>query len=59
MMKLSSPIADVYVPDRRPLVAALARTTHLCLAAHQDDIEILAYHGISAAFARRTFAAPA
>ena len=56
MMKLSSPAADLYVPDRRPLAAALARTTHLCLAAHQDDIEILAYHGISAAFARRTFA---
>ncbi len=55
MMKLSSPAADAYVPNRRPLAAALARTTHLCLAAHQDDIEILAYHGISAAYARRTF----
>lgn len=54
-MKLSSTAADLYVPDGRPLAAALARTTHLCLAAHQDDIEILAYHGISAGFARRTF----
>jgi len=54
-MKFSSPAADAYVPDRRPLAAALARTTHLCLAAHQDDIEILAYHGISAGYARRTF----
>ncbi len=54
-MKFSSPAADAYVPDRRPLAAALARTTHLCLAAHQDDIEILAYQGISAAYARRTF----
>lgn len=54
-MKLSSPAADIYVPDGRPLATALARTTHLCLAAHQDDIEILAYHGISAGFARRTF----
>ena len=54
-MKFSSPAADVYVPDRRPLAAALARTTHLCLAAHQDDIEILAYHGISAGYTRRTF----
>ena len=54
-MKFSSPAADAYVPDRRPLAAALGRTTHLCLAAHQDDIEILAYHGISAGYARRTF----
>src|SRR5690349_12656243 len=54
-MKFSSSAADAYVPDRRPLAAALARTTHLCLAAHQDDIEILAYQGISAAYARRTF----
>ncbi len=54
-VNLSQPAADSYVPDRRPLAAALARTTHLCLAAHQDDIEILAYHGISAGYARRTF----
>lgn len=54
-MKLSSPTADIYVPDGRPLAAALARTTHLCLAAHQDDIEIMAYHGISAGYRRRTF----
>ena len=54
-MKLSSPAADLYVPDGRPLAAALACTTHLCLAAHQDDIEILAYHGISAGYAKRTF----
>ena len=55
LMKLSSPAADIYVPDGRLLAAALRRTTHLCLAAHQDDIEILAYHGISAGYARRTF----
>lgn len=54
-MQLSSPAADCYVPDGRPLLAALRRTTHLCLAAHQDDIEIMAYHGISAGFRRRTF----
>jgi LmbE family N-acetylglucosaminyl deacetylase len=54
-MNFSQLAADAYVPDRRPLKAALARTTHLCLAAHQDDIEILAYHGISAGYAQRTF----
>lgn len=54
-MNFSSPTADIYVPDGKPLAVALKRTTHLCLAAHQDDIEILAYHGISAGYARRTF----
>jgi LmbE family N-acetylglucosaminyl deacetylase len=54
-MKLSHPAADLYVPDGRPLASALRRTTHLCLAAHQDDIEILAYHGITAGYAERTF----
>lgn len=54
-MKLSSPAADIYVPDGRPLLAALRRTTHLCLAAHQDDIEIMAYHGIAAGYRWRTF----
>jgi LmbE family N-acetylglucosaminyl deacetylase len=43
----------VFVPDGRPVAAALARTTHLCLAAHQDDIEIMAYHGIVACCGRR------
>ncbi len=49
-MKFASPAADVFVPDGAPLAAALARTTHLCLAAHQDDIEIMAYHGIAECF---------
>ena len=34
--------AEIYVPDDMPIDDALARTTHLCLAAHQDDIEIMA-----------------
>jgi len=34
--------ADVYVPDELLVEQALARTTHLCFAAHQDDIEIMA-----------------
>jgi LmbE family N-acetylglucosaminyl deacetylase len=45
-MKFSQPTADIFVPDGSPLSAALARTTHLCIAAHQDDIEIMAYPGI-------------
>jgi LmbE family N-acetylglucosaminyl deacetylase len=45
-MKLSSADADIYVPDGSEPGRALARVTHLCVAAHQDDIEIMAYAGI-------------
>ena len=50
-MHFSQTDADIYVPVN--LLApetALARTTHLCVAAHQDDIEIMAYHGIAECF---------
>lgn len=47
-MKLSHPHADIYVPvgDRTP-IEALGRVTHLCVGAHQDDIEIMAHAGIA------------
>ncbi len=52
-MKTSHPAADIFVPDSKLTPeAALARTTHLCVAAHQDDIEIMAYHGIAECFGR-------
>jgi len=47
-MKFSHSKADVYVPGgSRSPEAALAAVTHLCVAAHQDDIEIMAHAGIS------------
>jgi LmbE family N-acetylglucosaminyl deacetylase len=46
-MKFSRPAADVYVPDGSAAGPALARTTHLCVGAHQDDIEIMAHAGIA------------
>jgi LmbE family N-acetylglucosaminyl deacetylase len=42
--------ADIFVPDGLAPDAALQRTTHLCIAAHQDDIEIMAYHGVAECF---------
>lgn len=45
-MKLSHPKADVFVPNGDDADEALRRVTHLCVAAHQDDIEILAHDGI-------------
>ncbi len=47
-MKFSQPNADVFVPEPGLAPeAALARVTHLCVAAHQDDIEIMAHAGIT------------
>jgi LmbE family N-acetylglucosaminyl deacetylase len=49
-MKFSLPTAEVYVPDGLPVEQALARTTHISFAAHQDDIEIMAAGGILECF---------
>jgi LmbE family N-acetylglucosaminyl deacetylase len=49
-MRLSLPAAEIYVPDGLGEAAALARTTHLAVAAHQDDLEIMAADGILRAF---------
>lgn len=49
-MKLQSEKADILVPDAAPLEGALRRTTHLAVGAHQDDLEIMAYSGITACF---------
>ena len=42
--------AEIYIPDDLPREQALARTTHLCIAAHQDDIEIMAAQPILECF---------
>jgi len=49
-MQFHHPTADFFVPDNTAPAEALARTTHMCIAAHQDDIEIMAYHGIAECF---------
>lgn len=48
--KLAS--AQVFVPDGLPVEQALARTTHLAVAAHQDDIEIMAMDGVLQCYQR-------
>lgn len=46
-MRFSDPMADVHVPAGTLSPAeALRQVTHLCVAAHQDDIEIMAHAGI-------------
>ena len=49
-MKLSRQTADIYVPDGIDAATALSRTTHLGIAAHQDDLEIMAADGILACY---------
>ena len=51
-MKLNDK-AIVWIPDGTEESAALARTTHLTLASHQDDIEYNTYPGIAECFGRR------
>ena len=47
-MNFSNPGADIFVPDAAVAPEeALRRVTHLCIGAHQDDIEIMAQSGIS------------
>lgn len=41
-MQFHQKSAEIYVPDGLPTDEALARSTQLCIAAHQDDIEIMA-----------------
>lgn len=44
--------AEVFIPDGLSEEAALARTTYMCIAAHQDDIEIMAAGPIMECFQR-------
>jgi len=52
-MKLFKPTADIFIPDGRPAADAFARTTHMAVGAHQDDLEIMAFHGIAECYGRR------
>ena len=42
--------AIIYIPDGTEQEKALSRTTHLCIAAHQDDIEFMAFSPIAECF---------
>jgi LmbE family N-acetylglucosaminyl deacetylase len=49
-MKLTQAKAEIWVPDGASESDALKRVTHLGIAAHQDDIEIMSMEGILAGF---------
>jgi LmbE family N-acetylglucosaminyl deacetylase len=42
--------SEIFVPSGEPVDAAIAKATHMGIAAHQDDIEIMAYHGVLECF---------
>lgn len=49
---ISQDMGDFYIPDGSEVEAGLARTTHLAIGAHQDDLEIMAIGGILECFRR-------
>ncbi len=49
-MTLSNKNAEWFIPDGKDIDFGIGRTTHLAIAAHQDDIEIMAYDGIVRCF---------
>ncbi|HVO70972.1 MAG TPA: PIG-L family deacetylase [Aggregatilineaceae bacterium] len=51
-MKFRLDTAQIFVPDGLSPEEALARTTHLGISAHQDDLEIMAMDGILRCFQR-------
>jgi LmbE family N-acetylglucosaminyl deacetylase len=42
---------EIFIPDGSPVPRAITRTSYLGVAAHPDDLEIMAYHGILKCFA--------
>src|SRR5215510_8186906 len=46
MLKLSRPAAEVFIPDGASWDEARSRITHLVVAAHADDVEIMAWHAL-------------
>jgi LmbE family N-acetylglucosaminyl deacetylase len=52
-MLLNRSGSEVFAPDRTPESQALARTTHLGIGAHPDDLEFMTWHGILECLHRR------
>ena len=49
-LKLRKTGNEIFIPDGSPVPAAITRASHLGVAAHPDDLEIMAYHGILKCF---------
>jgi len=51
-MKLSNKAAEIFIPSNLDEKTSLEQTTDLCIVAHQDDIEIMAYGPISSCYGK-------
>ena len=49
-IKLNNTMSDLFIPDGVSYAKASDRTTHMAIGAHQDDIELMAFHGIQQCF---------
>jgi LmbE family N-acetylglucosaminyl deacetylase len=49
-LKLRQANHEIFIPDSLALPEAILRATHLGVAAHPDDLEIMAFHGILKCF---------
>lgn len=52
-MKFHNTDASIFVPDGTAVADAFRRVTHLGIGGHQDDLEIMAFHGIETCFQSR------
>ena len=52
-MRFNLDTAEIFIPDGLPVEQALARTTHMAVTAHQDDIEIMAAEPILQCFQQK------
>jgi LmbE family N-acetylglucosaminyl deacetylase len=52
-MKLNQKNAFVWTPEGISEEEALARTTHLSIGAHPDDLEFMSYHGIASCYEKK------
>ncbi|NLL55751.1 MAG: PIG-L family deacetylase [Clostridiales bacterium] len=51
-MKLNNKSSQIFIPSGIKNELALSQTTHLAIAAHQDDIELMALDGVLQCFAK-------
>ena len=49
-MQLKNINAEIFIPDGDSIKNALEKTTHMSIAAHQDDIELMSLDGILKCF---------
>ncbi|MCP4149914.1 MAG: PIG-L family deacetylase [bacterium] len=49
-MNFTNSTAALFIPDNTAVDKAFQRITHLGIGAHQDDLEIMAFHGIKECF---------